>query len=105
MFYPEWWLRAVGYFNFKPNPNPDAIMFAARTSTEVAQYTQTVTLPTMLLSCFITALVFGVGGHYFAKKNEQLGVNNHKYIDSCKIPYNGFWKSHRGYSAIETCEL
>jgi hypothetical protein len=30
MFYPKWWLDAVGYFNIKPNPNPEAILFGAR---------------------------------------------------------------------------
>jgi hypothetical protein len=63
MFYPEWWLNAVGYFDIPPNNQTGAILFAFNPFS-----TGYVTTGFWLLSMFFTAAVAGMFSAIIALK-------------------------------------
>jgi hypothetical protein len=78
VFYPQWWLESVGYFNNKPNPDPEAILFASNPAAEGQEegafVVQTVSLSSFILACFVCAVVFGASGYYVGKKETNGGM-------------------------------
>jgi hypothetical protein len=64
VFYPRWWLEAVGYFTHPPNRDPKAILFSPNPS-EVTS--ATTSIATTLLACLMTATVFSAFGYQYAK--------------------------------------
>jgi hypothetical protein len=64
VFYPRWWLDAVGYFTHPPNKDPKAILFAPNPTT-VAD--QSISLTVAMMVCLFTALAFSSFGYQYAK--------------------------------------
>lgn len=58
----------MGYFDNKPNPDPNAILFASNPD---AFQSHTVSVASLLLSSLLSAMIFGVGGYYFAKNRSS----------------------------------
>mmetsp|Transcript_9317 Transcript_9317/g.14032 ORF Transcript_9317/g.14032 Transcript_9317/m.14032 type:complete len:668 (+) Transcript_9317:81-2084(+) len=74
MFYPRWWLEAVGYFEHPGNSDPAAILF---TPNPYAIHTSTnsVTFTTLLMSVTFSAFIFSAAGFAIAKRK----YNRHGY--------------------------
>lgn len=107
MFYPEWWLKAVGYFDSKPNTDPAAILFASNPSTGDNFVVRTVSLSSLFMACFVCAIGFGMSGYYFAKKSftnpdqsNDAGVWD-QFSSRVSSKISDFGGAHRGYSSIE----
>jgi hypothetical protein len=62
VFYPRWWLEAVGYFTHPPNKDPRAILFTPNPTTD-----QSISLSAAMMVCLFTALAFTSFGYQFAK--------------------------------------
>lgn len=78
VFYPKWWLDAVGYFTHPGNKDPDAILFSP-----TAFSTGSITTGTLMLCTAMSAIVFASAGYMLAKKKfERTG-----YVT---IPATGF---------------
>ena len=116
VFYPKWWLKAVGYFDAKPNPNPNAILFASEPQDpDVEEFVmQTVSLSSLIMSCFVCAVVFGMSGYHLAKRvtTERTadspsngGILGEDFVSGIASKYRAYSGTHRGYSSIECNEL
>ena len=77
MFYPRWWLEAVGYFNNKGNSN--GILFAANPTS----YSYTSSLPFLVM--FISSLC-GVLGFLMGRRSMQISRKEYLRVDDCPIP-------------------
>lgn len=102
VFYPQWWLDAVGYFNNKPNPNPAAILFAPKPEELVSRYA--VTFPYLIAACLFCASVAGMGGYYAAKRDVlQRGYDGEECLTADRSSEStGVLRQYRGYSTIRT---
>lgn len=63
MFYPRWWLEAVGYFTHPGNKDPRAILFSSNPFTTLSS----ISLTSAMFACLITALLFTGFGYQYAK--------------------------------------
>lgn len=72
MFYPRWWLEAVGYFKIGPNLSPNAIMFASKDQVLSAGSFQ-VSLFFYIFSLVVVSLLSAVIMRYSIRKNEEKG--------------------------------
>lgn len=77
MFYPRWWLEAVGYFNNKGNSN--GILFAANPTS----YSYTSSL--LFFVMFISSLC-GVLGFLMGRRSMQISRKEYLRVDDCPIP-------------------
>lgn len=87
LFYPKWWLDAVGFFDSTPNRDPDAIMFApkpvapASTDGELvytqASYMSGVVAAALLASAASVAIGFVLGKRFIgAEARNQYTIIN-----------------------------
>ena len=63
VFYPRWWLEAVGYFTHPGNKDPRAILFSSNPFTQISS----VSIEVATISCLLTATVFALFGYQYAK--------------------------------------
>lgn len=85
MFYPRWWLEAVGYFNNPPNKDPRAILFAPFPN-EIST-TPSMTLAMTLGFCLLTAVLFTSLGYQYAKY--KFHRHGYETIDAQAARYSG----------------
>lgn len=76
MFYPRWWLEAVGYFDTPPNHDPAAILFAPFSSSD---YFSNNTLFQVISSFILSGILFLCVGFYLGKRS-SLTQNNYERI-------------------------
>ena len=104
----------MGYFNDKPNTDPDAILFASHPAGDAAEYTvRTVSLSSLVLSCAVCAALFGAGGFHMASKAASASGEGssgggsaglHAFSSSVASKVAGFSGAHRGYSSIDDAD-
>lgn len=69
MFYPEWWLKATGFFEIKGIRDKDTILFQP---SPISKITSNISLVIFIL---ISVLISSYIGYYFGMNN-----NKHRYI-------------------------
>lgn len=61
MFYSEYWLRNVGFFDIKGNSNPSAILFASNTALSMSGFINSLLLCIVLSSILFTLIGYQIG--------------------------------------------
>jgi hypothetical protein len=102
MFYPRWWLEAVGYFNNKGNTN--GILFAVNPT----RYSYTSSLPFQLMLigslCGVLGFLIGRRSTQISRK-EYLRVNDWPIASAKHDKSNSNSHSRRGISEIAATSL
>ncbi len=98
LFYPHWWLDAVGYFKNRPNHGDDTIQFMPNPETLGINNSSFFTFFLII----ITSIVSFYCGNYYANKNMKLNYNN--IPESQPMINNNFQNSYQngGKVSIET---
>ena len=79
IFYPQWWLQAVGYFNNQPNRNPAANLYepapSLPTPAKGQNYDKGVSISvyymSMLFTCVCTTVMVMLGMSYVNKRHSH----------------------------------
>jgi len=84
LFYPKWWLEAVGYFDSTPNRDPKAIMFAANPESTMsggelvytrAGYTGGVVAAALFASALSVTIGFVLGRRTLGQRAEYMVID------------------------------
>ena len=78
IFYPKYWLDAVGFFDSKINTGPNVILFS--TADGASSSDVRVSYAAVVLIVLMTMLVSLIGGVYIGKRNYLRRQQNRQYV-------------------------
>jgi len=76
LFYPKWWLDAVGYFENGPNRDPKAIMFAPNSVASQSSSSAGVVASVLLASTLSVIAGFVIGRNMQGKRSEYMVIGD-----------------------------
>jgi dipeptidase len=76
LFYPKWWLDAVGYFENKPNQDPKAIMFSPSPEAVETGSSFGVVMTVLFMSTLSVVAGYVIGRNTQGKRGEYMVIND-----------------------------
>lgn len=80
LFYPKWWLDAVGYFDNKPNMDPKAIMFAPSPETIATSSSLSMIVTILITSTLSIMAGVMIGKHYYGRRGEYMVIQENNIL-------------------------